>query len=159
MRRLLIVLAAVTTVAVPTSIAVVAAAPAASAHSSLTCAKLKGTELGTVEASHCSVIPTADKKTYKDLSGNSTQLATGGTLKWTGGATVIVGKPTLSSPTGGCKATKPGKAPTQTEELAVGTVLGGTSVLTHAGDQFRAEVCLTIKTGKVALVKGTSISL
>ncbi len=153
MRRVIMGVAALATLAVPVGIATVALAPSAGATVSLTCAKLKGTESGSVAASKCSVVPKADKKAYKTLSGTSAQLATGGTLTWNGGATVIVSAPTLSSPSGGCKAGK------QTEELATGTVLGGTSVLTHAGDTFRAEVCLTTKNGKVALVKGTTIEL
>ena len=159
MRRVILGVATLATLAVPVAIATVTLAPAANAGSSLTCTKLKGTETGTVTVSKCSVV-SADKKTYKSLSGSALNLATGGTLTWTSsGATTIVGPPTLSTPTGGCKATKPGKAPTQTETLATGTVTGGTSAVTHAGDTYRIEICITTKNGKLALVKGTSVSL
>jgi len=139
MRRLILMVAAVATVAVPTSIALVAQAPPAFASVSLTCAKLKGTTNGPVTAKKCSVTK-ADKKLYKTLTAPSAiDLATGGTLTWSSsGQTVTVGSPALSSPSGNC----PSK---DTEELATGTVTGGTSTITHAGDTFRAEVCITSK--------------
>jgi hypothetical protein len=152
MRRLILVVAAVATVAVPTSIAVVALAPPATAAVSLTCSKLSGTTNGPVTAKKCSVIK-ADKKTYKSLTAPSAiDLATGGTLTWSSsGTTTVIGAPTVTSPTGNC--------PTKdTEELATGTVSGGTSAVTHAGDTFRAEVCISSK-GKIKLAKGTVVDL
>jgi len=159
MRRVILGVAALATMAVPVGIVTLTMAPAANASSSITCTKLKGTETGVVTVSKCSV-PSADKKTYKSLGGSAVQLATGGSLSWTSsGATTIVSAPTLSTPSGGCKATKPGKAPTQTETLATGTVTGGTSAVTHVGDTYRIELCITIKNGKLSLVKGTVVSL
>ncbi len=151
-RRLIMVVAAVATVAVPSSIALVTQAPPAFASVSLTCAKLKGTTSGPVVVKKCSVSK-ANKKLYKTLTAPSAiSLATGGTLTWSSsGQTVTVGSPALSSPTGNCK-------PKDTEELATGTVTGGTSTVTHAGDSFRAEVCITSK-GKISLAKGTVVSL
>jgi hypothetical protein len=152
MRRLILVVAAVATVALPTSIAVVAAAPQAGATVTLTCAKLKGTTNGPVTASKCAVSK-ADKKLYKKLTAPSAiSLATGGTLTWSSsGQTVTIGSPALSSGSGHC----PSK---DTEEIATGTVTGGTSAVTHAGDSFRVDVCISSK-GKISNAKGTVVDL
>jgi hypothetical protein len=152
MRRLIMFLAALGTLAVPTSIAVIAQASPASAAVSLTCAKLKGSESGPVTVKKCSV-PKADKKLYKSAGAPSAlALASGGTLTWSSsGKTTTFSAPTLSSPTGNCKAK-------DTEELAVGRVTGGTSAVTHAGDTFRAEVCIA-SNGKITLAKGTVVDL
>lgn len=152
MRRLIMIVAALATMAVPTTIAVVALSSPATAAVSLTCKKLTGSTNGPVTAKKCSVIK-ADKKLYKTLSAPSAiDLATGGTLTWSSsGTTTVVGAPTLSSPTGNC----PKK---DTEELAVGTVTGGSSAVTHAGDTFQAEVCIS-PAGKIKLAKGTVVDL
>jgi len=152
MRRLILVVAAVASVALPTSIAVVTAAPQAGAAVSLTCAKLKGTTNGPVSAFKCSVSK-ADKKLYKKLTAPSAiSLATGGTLTWSSsGQTVTIGSPTLSGASGHC----PSK---DTEEIATGTVTGGSSTITHAGDSFRVDVCISSK-GKVSNAKGTVVDL
>jgi len=153
MRRLIMVLTAVTTVAVPVSIATVTLAPAANAGVSLTCAKLKGTESGAVSVFKCAV-PKADKKTFKKLTAsNATALATGGTLTWTSsGDHVTVGTPTLSSgPAGAC----PSK---DTAETATGTVVVGDGVVTHNGDTFKTTVCISSK-GKISNAKGTVVDL
>ena len=153
MRRVILVLAGLATLAIPTSIAVVGMAPSASAAVSLTCAKLKGTESGPVTAKKCTVSK-ADKKLYKSLTAaHAAQLVTGGTLTWSSsGTTTIVGPPTLSSaPAGAC----PSK---DTGEVATGRVTGGTSAVTHAGDTFRAEVCITSK-GKISEAKGVPVEL
>jgi|GEM_PF-1927777 len=153
MRRLIMVLAAVTTVAVPVSIATVTLAPAANAAVSLTCAKLSGTETGSVTVKKCSV-PKADKKTFKALTAaNATALATGGTLTWSSsGDHVTVGSPTLSSgPAGACPSN-------DTTETATGTVISGDGVVTHSGDTFKTTVCITSK-GKIKNAKGTVIDL
>jgi hypothetical protein len=152
MRRLLLVVAAVATVAVPSSIAVVALAPPATAAVSLTCTKLSGSVSGPVTVKKCSVVK-ADKKLYKTLTATSgIDLASGGTLTWSSsGTTTVIGAPTVTSPTGNC--------PTKdSEELATGTVTGGSSAVTHAGDTFRAEVCITSK-NKIKLAKGTVVDL
>ena len=153
MRRLFMVLAAVTTVAVPVGIATVTLAPAASAHVSLTCAKLSGSESGSVTVKKCAVSK-ADKKLYKSLTAaNATALATGGTLTWeSSGKHVTVGAPTLSSgPAGAC----PSK---DTTETATGTVVSGDGVVTHNGDTFKTTVCIT-SSGKIKNAKGTVIEL
>jgi len=148
MRRVLFVVATVATFAVPVTIAAYSGATAASATSSLTCAKLKGTATGTVEISKCSVIK-ADKKTFKDLNGSSIQLATGGTLTWaSSGETVIVSEPVLTTPpTGTCKSK-------DSAFTATGTVTGGTSTITNVNDTFSATVCEATN-GKISLAKGT----
>jgi len=149
MRRVLFVLATITTFAVPVTIAAFSGATAASAASSLTCSKMKGTAAGTVSISKCSVVK-ADKKTFKDLNGSSVQLATGGTLTWaSSGETVTISAPVLTTPpTGTCPAKDVGAF------IATGTVTGGTSTITQAGDTFSATVC-EAKNGKVSLAKGT----
>ncbi len=152
MRRFIMMVAAVATVAVPTSIALVVTSPPAFAGVSLTCTKLKGTTNGPVTVKKCSVTK-ADKTLYKTLTASSAiDLATGGTLTWSSsGQTVTVGSPTLTSPSGNCPAK-------DSEELAQGTVTGGSSTITHAGDTFRAEVCISSK-GKISLAKGTVVDL
>jgi hypothetical protein len=154
MRRLILVVTAVATVAVPTSIAAVQLAPQAGAASGLTCAKLKGTVNGSITASKCSVSK-AQRKLYKSLTApQAISLATGGTLTWSSsGETVTIGSPNLSSTGGaGCK-------PKNTEEIATGTVTGGTSKVTQAGDPFRADVCINNKNSKITLAKGTVVNL
>ncbi len=153
MRRLIMVLAAVTTVAVPVGVATVVLAPASNAAVSLTCAKLKGSESGSVSVSKCAV-PKADKKTFKTLSAqNATALATGGTLTWSSsGAHVTISAPHLTSgPAGAC----PSK---DTTETATGTVAVGDGVVTHNGDTFKTTVCITSK-GKIKNAKGTVVEL
>jgi hypothetical protein len=152
MRRLILVVVAVATVAVPTSIAVAALAPQAGAAVSLTCAKLTGTTNGPVSASKCSVSK-KDRKLFKTLTAPSAiSLATGGTLTWSSsGETVTIGSPTLNSGSGGCP-------PKDTEEIATGTVIGGTSTVTNAGDTFRADVCIA-GNGKIKNAKGSVIDL
>lgn len=153
MRRMILMVAALATVAVPTSIAVVTLAPAASAGVSLTCAKLSGSESGSVTTKKCSVTK-ADKKTYKELTApNATALEAGGTLKWSSsGTTTVISKPTLTNaPAGACPSKDSGI-------IATGTVTGGTSAVTHSGDTFRAEVCISSK-GKLKNAKGTVVDL
>jgi len=152
MRRLILVGAVVATMAVPTSIAVTTLAPQAGAAVSLTCAKLKGTTNGPVSASKCSVSKT-DKKLFKTLTAPSAiSLAGGGTLTWSSsGETVTIGSSSLTSGSGGC----PKK---DTEEIATGTVTGGTSTVTNAGDTFRVDVCIA-GNGKIKNAKGTVVDL
>jgi hypothetical protein len=81
MRRLLMGVAALTTVALPISVAVVVAAPAANAGVSLTCAKIKGSETGSVTVLKCSVSK-ADKKTYKEATAaHASALITGSSVR------------------------------------------------------------------------------
>ncbi len=147
MRRLIMVVAAVVTVAVPTSIAAVALAPSAGASSGTTCAKLSGSITGPITFKKCTFTSGKDK-TNKSLVGSAAKLAGGGTLTWSpSGQTTIVGSPSFSSPgQGACKAK-------YTEYIAHGTVTGGTSTHTQSGDSFSSTVC--VKGSKIELLKGT----
>jgi len=152
MRRIVLTVAVAATLAIPAGVAVVGAASQASA-AGLACNKLKGSTTGAITVLKCAV-PKADKKTYKSAGApNAAALATGGTLHWTtSGTTTVVGKPTLTAVAGAPRCAKK-----STEEIANGTITGGTSAVTHAGDHFRADVC--IKGTKIKNAKGTAISL
>jgi hypothetical protein len=147
MRRLILMVAAVATVAVPTGIAVVTMAPAAGAASGTTCSKMTGNISTNVVFKKC-LFTSGKDKTNKTLSGKTSALATGGTLTWApSGQTTIVGSPTFTSPgQGACK-------PKNTEYVAHATVTGGTSTHTKVGDTFASTVCL--KASKLSLLKGT----
>ena len=129
MRRFVTVALTAAALAIPSAALVGIAAPAG-AVSHVTCSTLKGTTTGTVTVGGC--LPT--QATNKTVSGASSKLAYGGTLKWApSGKTTIVSKPKLT--TG--KACPAGS----TEEIATGTVTGGTSAYTKKGDVFSAKVC------------------
>lgn len=149
MRRVILGVAALAMMAVPVGITAVTLAPAANAGSSISCAKLSGTITGTVTIKKCS----PKNKSYKSVSGLATQLASGGTLTWApGGQTTVVSEPSTTSPgQGACK-------PKNTEYISTGTVIGGTSAYTHVGDTFHSETCVSNKNGKIALLKGTTLS-
>lgn len=152
MRRVLLAAATAVALSVPASVALVGSATPAFAASSITCSSLTGTITTTVTVKTCTV-PKADKRTYASASGSASSLAEGGTLTWsTSKATTIISKPTLTSPGQGRCASG------STEEDAVGTVTGGTAVVTKVGDVFSADVCITAK-GKITLVSGTKASL
>ena len=148
MRRVILGVAIVGMMAVPVGLTAVTLAPAANA-SSIGCAKLSGTITGTVTIKKCS----PKNKLYKSLSGTATQLASGGKLTWApGGQTTIVSAPSTSSPgQGACKKNN-------TEYISSGTVTGGTSAYTHVGDTFHSMTCVSNKNGKIALLKGSSLS-
>jgi hypothetical protein len=156
---------AVTTVAVPTSIAAVtlAAGPAAASGGTLVCSKISGSGAGTVTIKKCNdtVIVTTKHgskvkpdKTNKTISGSGPSLVAGGTLTWApSGQTVNVGSLTTTSPgQGGC--------PTAwTEEDSNGTIAAGsTSPYVHTGDTFSSRICVN-KHLKVKLVQGTTLAL
>jgi hypothetical protein len=153
MRRILMAAAALGALSIPASVAVIGSSSQAFASSSLSCAKLKGTDTSTVTVLKCSPLTKAEKKPYKEATGSSTELATGGTLTWSGGTTTIISKPSTTTET-------PGACKTGDEEvIANGTVTGGTATVTHAGDSYSADICLDLKNGKVSLVKGTTFDL
>jgi hypothetical protein len=153
MRRILMAAAALGALAFPASVALIGTSSPAFATSSLSCAKLKGTDTSTVTILKCSPLTKAEKKAYKEATGSSTELATGGTLTWSGGATTIISAPSTTTAT-------PGACKTGDEEVtASGTVTGGTAVVTHTGDDYSAHICLDLKNGKVSLVKGTTFEL
>ena len=148
MRRVMLGVAALAMMAVPVGVATVTLAPAANAGSSISCTKLSGSISGTITIKKCS----PKNKLYKSLAGTATLLAGGGALKWSpGGQTTIVSAPSTTSPgQGACK-------PKHTEYISSGTVTGGTSTYTHAGDTFHSETCVATN-GKIALLKGSTLS-
>ena len=147
MRRLFMAATLAATLAVPATL--VATSSPAFAASSITCKKLSGTITGTITISKCK--PKAPKgEKDKTLSGQAANLAAGGTLTWApSGKTTIVGSPNTTSPgQGACKAGS-------TEYDSTGTVTGGTSTYTHAGDAFSSKDCVD-GSGNITLLKGTT---
>lgn len=145
MRRFVTVALTAAALAIP-SAALVGITSPAGAVSHVTCSTLTGTTTGTVTVGGC--VPT--QSTNKTVSGKSTQLASGGTLKWApSGKTTIVSKPKLSKGTACPKGS--------TESIATGTVTGGTSSYTKKGDVFSAKVCITGT--KVSILKGSKVLL
>jgi hypothetical protein len=138
--------ASVIAVAVPISIASIGVT-SATASGSTTCSKLSGSITGTLTFKKC-VFASGKDKTNKSLSGNATLLLNGGTLTWaSSGQTTVVAAPSVSNPgQGSCK-------PKNQEYIATGSVTGGSSTHTQAGDTFSASVC--VKGSKIALLKGT----
>ncbi len=153
MRRMILAVAALGALAVPTSVAAVGLASPAMAASGTTCAKLSGVVTGTITFKKCS-FATGKDKTNKTLSGQGIGLASGGTLTWSpSGQTTTVGAPSFTSPgQGSCK-------PKNTEYIVNGTVTGGTSTHTQAGDPFDATVCVKNSNNKISLLKGTVATL
>jgi len=160
MRRMVLAAVTVFGFAVPASIAVVAMAPAAQAASSGSCAKVKGSVAAGLVFSKCTPVPKADKQTYKALTAtNIASLATGGTLTWSGGATVTFGLPTLvTPPTNPCKGPSK-KLPQDTIEHAVGTVTTGDGVVSQTGDSFSITICISAKNGKIYFPPGANLTL
>ena len=156
MRRLIMVTAAIATMAVPTVLAVTTVVPSASA-SGFTCAKMKGTAAGSVEVLKCSVAK-ADKHTYKSLNAASAlTLASGGALTWSSsGATVTIGTPTTSTPANNIC---PGGNAKQTIINATGTITQGDGKYALTGDTFNITVCEKNKGGKLTLAPGTVAQL
>jgi hypothetical protein len=148
MRRMILSAVTVVGFAVPTSIAAVTltAGPAAAA-SSIQCGKLAGDITGTIVIAKCS----PKNKLYKTLSGTASLLAGGGALTWSpGGQTTIVSAPTTTSPGQGSCPNK------WTEYDSTGTVTGGTSTYTHAGDTFSSKSC--VKGTKIKNLKHTTVA-
>ena len=165
MRRMFLFAVAVTTVAVPTSIAAVtlSAGPAAAGAGTLICTKISGSVGGTVVIKKCNdTVVVATKhgskvkpdKNNKTLSGSGPSLVAGGTLTWApSGQTVNVGSLSTTSPgQGGC--------PTNwTEEDSTGSIAAGsTSPYVNTGDTFSSRICVN-KHLKVKLVAGTTLDL
>jgi len=151
MRRILVVVAACTSLAVPaTVVGVTMGAGPASAVESVQCGKLTGSILGNVTIKGC--VP--KNKADKSVTGAAGALASGGTLTWSpGGQTTVVGAPTYSPITPGqCKKG-------WSEYETSGSVTGGTSSYTHAGDSVRSLTCVNFKTNKIQLLKGSILSL
>jgi len=151
MRRVIMGVAALAMMAVPVGVATITLAPAATAGgASITCAKLSGTSSGPITIKKCSF----KDKQNKSLGGSALKLATGGTLTWSpSGQTTIVAQPTITPlGQGSCK-------PKNTEYLTTGSVTGGTSTHTKAGDTFHSYTCVNNTSGKLTLLKGTTLEL
>ncbi|HTT86605.1 MAG TPA: hypothetical protein VMF60_04500 [Acidimicrobiales bacterium] len=113
----------------------------------ITCKKLSGNITGTVTAKTCKKVP----KGYKSFSGDSSALATGGTLTWNNGDTVDVGAPTTTDEgQGRCKKN-------WEEEDSTGTVTGSggdTFDNSLVGGTYSSDTCIG-PTGQITLVKKT----
>jgi len=148
MRRVFLVVASVTAMALPVSLAAVSLSTPAGAASGVACKKLTGTATGNFTVTKC----TPKSKQNKKATGSSTSLATGsGTITWSPshGTTTVSLSETQSGSS--CPAGS-------TEYVVTGSVTGGTSTYTSAGDAVSGDVCLS-GTGKLTLVKGTSMTL
>jgi hypothetical protein len=148
MRRLLLVVATVTTLAVPASIASVALSGPAWASSGVACTKLSGTISGSFTVTKC----TPKNKKDKKATGTSTALATGGgTITWSPSKGTTTLSVSFSQSGSSC--------PKGSSEYVVsGSVSGGTSTYTSSGDPVSADACVT-GGGKLSLVKGTAMDL
>jgi hypothetical protein len=131
MRKLPVVLALVSALAVPSAVAV-GLAGTAGATTTPSCGKLTGTAATTVTISEC----TPAKAGYTSASGKSSSLLNGGSLTWSSSKkTTTIAKPTLTKETNKC-----GKG--YSEEKATGKITGGTSTYTKKGETFTAYVCV-----------------
>jgi len=164
MRRLAVVLAAVTAFAVPASVAAVAlSSTSAFAAGSLTCSKISGSGAGAITIKKCNdLAPKPPKNTLKpdknnkEMTGTATVLIPGstGTLTWqpSQATTIVYSETATPEGQGPCKKS------TDTEYTATGEVMGGTSTYTHSGDTYSVNVCVTSKL-KVYLPAGQSWTL
>jgi len=115
-----------------------------SCSSSVTCARVSGTVIGTMKLSAC----TPASKTNRAAS----TVALGSTLTWSGSGQTTVESLSSSSPGQGI-------CPLHRTELDIsGVVTGGTSTYTAVGDVVSATLCDS-KTGHLSLAKGTKYSL
>jgi hypothetical protein len=148
MRRFVLIVAVVTTLAVPASIASVALSGPAWASSGVACKKLSGPISGNFTVSKCTPKNSKNKK----ATGASSALATGsGSITWSPshGTTTIsisVNQSGTSCPKG------------SSEYVVTGSVTGGSSTYTSKNDPVSAEACASAS-GKLSLVKGTSMDL
>ncbi len=153
MRRMAVILAAVTAFAVPASVAAVAlGAGPAGASSSTTCTKLKGSVSGnTVTISKCNdLAPKPPKNTLKpdknnkEITGEPSLLEPGasGTLAWQPSGVTFVNH-TLTATTNGTQGSC--KKSTDLEYTATGDIVSSNSPYVHAGDHWSVNVCVTSK--------------
>jgi uncharacterized Zn-binding protein involved in type VI secretion len=152
---------AVTTVAVPTSIAAVtlASGPAAASGGTLVCSKISGSGAGAITIKKCNdtvIINGKVKpdKANKTITGNGPSLVAGGTLTFEpSGQTIVVGGlSTTAVGQGACKTN-------WVEEDTTGSVVAGsTSPYVHTGDTFASRICVN-KHLKVKLVADTTLAL
>jgi hypothetical protein len=148
MRRLLVTVTVVATLALPATFSAFALSSPASAASGVSCQKLTGTITGDITISKC----TPKSKTNKTASGLAVSLASSGTLTWSkSGQTTNVTLSTSSPGQGACKAGS-------TEYDVTGTVTGGTSTYTQSGDAVSGKACVT-SGGSLSLVKKSVMTL
>jgi hypothetical protein len=165
MRRLAVMVAAVTAFAVPVSIAAVTlTASPASASGTLTCSKLSGSGIGAIIIKKCNdLAPKPPKNTLKpdkqnkEMTGNGLDLVPGmsGTLTWSpsGETTTVESISATDIGQGTCKNSK------FFEETATGEVTGGNSPYTSPGQMYSVDVCVASSNDKVSLAPGTSWTL
>ncbi len=147
MRRVVLVVACVTAVSLPVSLAAVSLSTPAGAASGVACKKLSGSISGSFTVTKCTPKSSKNKK----ATGMSSSLATGsGTITWSPshGTTTVTLSETQSGTS--CPAGS-------SEYMVTGSVTGGTSTYTSSGDAISGDVCL--KGTKLSLVKGTSLTL
>ena len=141
MRKLPVVLALVSALAVPSAVAVGLSGTAGAA-TTPSCGTLTGTAATTVTISKCTPV----KAGYTSASGKSSSLENGGTLTWSSSKkTTTIAKPKLTKVTNKCGSG-------YTEEKATGKITGGSSTYTKKGETFTAYVCVG---AKLKLAPGT----
>jgi hypothetical protein len=150
--------AAALVLAAPMSLAVAGSAtPAFASGGGITCGHLKGTWDGISSTEGAATIGKCSPMDKQNKTGSTTfaELLTGGTITWSkSGDTTDFSSSFVGSIGPDC-STKNGTV----EFIITGTVTGGTSTYTQAGDPVSASFCVNGKTGKVKLVKGTTLSL
>jgi hypothetical protein len=157
MRRLLVVAATAVALSIPASVASLGiAGGSAFAGSTVSCAKLAGTIITTVTISKCT--PSGGKG-YKSASAPAASLATGGNLTWSkSGATTTIGDTSASVVTPNvCK-----KPAANTEYSFTGTVTAASTSgvgIPVVGDSVTGLACIANSTGKISIVKGTTLHL
>ena len=162
LRRLLISGVLVIGLSAPT---VFLLAPTANANGNGTCVKLSGKVTTNVVISNCPQLTKATKKAYKKLTSQTSLLTfatAGGTFMWSGGATIDISAPTVTSPpTDAC----PGKAGSTSEFVANNATVTAVSDAASGndpakvGDAFSATICETNKNGKLKLLPGTKVTI
>jgi hypothetical protein len=148
MRRVFIGLAALSAAALPVTVtAVTLSASPAGAATPVSCKKLSGTDTGSFTVSKC----TPKSSANKSAKGASSGLESGkGSIKWT---------PSKGTTTVSISFKASGSSCPKASEYAIsGSVTGGTSTYTASGQTVSADVCVA-SSGKLSLVKGTSMDL
>jgi hypothetical protein len=114
-----------------------------------TCTKLSGTAAGTLRLRSC----TPSSKVATSATAPGTLLSSGGTLTWaSGGQTTAVVVAASSPGRGACRKGS-------VEHDVTGTVTGGTSAVTGAGDAVSIRYCQRTVDGALRLVTGTTAHL
>ena len=137
MRRLILLVSALI-VPLTAATTVGFAGPAGASPSVQSCAKASGTETGNLTLSKCS-------GGLGKGSAKATSLATGGTIKWSKGATTFTGTP--KSGRGACSKGS-------TEYIFTGTVTADTSGKVAVGSTVSGKACVSPK-GAISFVKHT----